>query len=139
MTKRTGSLLNRLFFCSIIIGLGTNVQQLKAQQYPDKDSTITVATLPNIIQYALKHQPIIQQALLDQKIVDAQIRSRLGSLLPQLNLNYLYQHNFQVPTNIINGTPIPLGVGNTSALQFQVAQNIFSQNLYCSQLQVYIF
>jgi outer membrane protein TolC len=57
----------------------------------------------------------------------------LGSLLPQLNLNYLYQHNFQVPTNIINGTPIPLGVGNTSALQFQVAQNIFSQNLYIAR------
>lgn len=139
MTNRKGNALPRLIICSAAIVLGSFFQNSNAQskeepaQYTGNDSTLAVADLPSIIQYALKHQPVIQQALLDQKIVDAQIRSQLGALLPQLNLNYLLQHNFQVPTNIINGNPIALGVGNTSALQVQVAQNIFSQNLYIAR------
>ncbi len=93
------------------------------------DSLLQEATLPRVIQYALKNQPLIQQALIDQEITDLQIRSRLADWYPQVNFNYLYQHNFQVQTSIIGGNPVRLGVANTSALQFTASQAIFNRDV----------
>lgn len=123
----TGSLV--ITFLLVFSNQSVNAQK-ETPAYPNGDSTVAVASLENLVQYALKNQPVIQQALNSEKLADAQIRSQLGALLPQLNLNYLLQHNLQVPSNIINGNVVPLGVGNTSALQVQVAQNIFSQELF---------
>lgn len=125
MNKRKPlTLLRFLFLCLV------PASTLCAQQYPNGDSLLPVATLDNVVQYALKHQAVIQQALIDERITNAQVRSRLSGLLPQINLNYLLQHNFQLPTNFINGNYIPLGVGNTSALQLAVSQNLFSADLF---------
>jgi len=104
-----------------------SAQQLSAQQ--SQDSVLTDATLPNVIQYALKQQPIVQQSLIDEKITDLQIKSRLADWYPQINFNYLYQHNFQVQTSIIGGNPVKLGVNNTSALQFTASQTIFNRDV----------
>lgn len=93
------------------------------------DSLLQQADLPNIIQYALKKQPVIQQALIDEKSVDLQIKSKLADWYPQVNFNYLYQHNFQVQTSIIGGNPVRLGVNNTSALQFAASQAIFNRDV----------
>ena len=41
-----------------------------AQKAPD---TLTNATLDACVQYALKHYPLMQQALLDEQITDRQI------------------------------------------------------------------
>ncbi len=128
MTRRKASLFYHIPFF-LIFGLFLN-RNVQAQQYTGGDSTLKLATLENVVQYAIRHQPIIQQALIDEKIVNAQIRSQLARLLPQINLNYLLQHNFQVPTSFVNGAAIPLGVGNTSALQLGLNQNIFSSELF---------
>lgn len=134
MTQTLSGNFKLLVGIGITLVLSLGQQQARAQktvpEYPGGDSTVAVATLDNLIQYALKHQPIIQQALITEKLADAQIRSQLGALLPQLNFNYLLQHNIQIPTNIINGNVVPLGVGNTSALQLQLAQNLFSSELF---------
>ena len=87
------------------------------------------ATLPNIIQYALKNQPVVQQSLIDEKITELQIKSKLSDWYPQVNFNYLYQHNFQVQTSIIGGNTVRLGVDNTSALQFTASQDIFNRDV----------
>jgi outer membrane protein TolC len=86
------------------------------------------ATLENIVQYALKHQPSVQQSLIDEEIIETTIRNKLSAWYPQLNLNYSLQHNFQVPTSVIGGNPIKLGVNNTSAAQFSLSQNIFNRD-----------
>ncbi|MEO6314261.1 MAG: TolC family protein, partial [Chitinophagaceae bacterium] len=93
------------------------------------DSLLQVATLQNCVQYALKHQPLIQQALLDQEIAERQIRVRLADWYPQVNFNYNIQHNFQVQTSIIGGNPVRLGVSNTSYGQFGLTQTIFNRDV----------
>ena len=86
------------------------------------------ATLENVIQYAVKNHPQIQQSLIDQRIVENTIKSKLADWYPQINFNYNLQHNFIVQTSIIGGNPIKLGVSNTSATQFSVSQNIFNRD-----------
>lgn len=117
---RYGALILFLFFFF-------TTQPLSAQQ--QRDSVLSEATLANVIQYALKQQPIVQQSLIDEKITDLQIKSRLADWYPQINFNYLYQHNFQVQTSIIGGNPVKLGVNNTSALQFSGSQTIFNRDV----------
>src|SRR5258705_5843281 len=101
--------------------------QLNAQQAAD--SILQQATLPNIIQYALKRQPAVQQSLADEKITELEVKSRLSAWYPQVNFNYLYQHNFKVQTSVIGGNPVRLGVNNTSAFQFSASQNIFDRDI----------
>ncbi|MBP7557124.1 MAG: TolC family protein [Chitinophagaceae bacterium] len=93
------------------------------------DSLLTQASLPAVIQYALKHQPAVQQAGIDEKTTELQIKSKLADWYPQLNLNYLYQHNFQVQTSVIGGNPVRLGVNNTSAIQFSATQALFNRDV----------
>src|ERR1041384_651193 len=88
---------------------------IASQANAQGDSILAQATLPNVIQYALNRQPLVQQALIDEKTTELQIRSKLADWYPQLNFNYLFQHNFQVQTSVIGGNPVRLGVDNTSA------------------------
>lgn len=118
MTYRKPLLFVAILFASV---------SLSAQQ--EQDSLLSNATLPNVIQYALKRQPVVQQALADEEITNLQIKSKLADWFPQINFNYLYQHNFQVQTSIIGGNPVKLGVDNTSALQFTGSQTIFNRDV----------
>ncbi|MBN8858391.1 MAG: TolC family protein [Sphingobacteriales bacterium] len=102
--------------CFIFSSLHSAAQQ--------QDSLLADATLPNVISYALKQQPVVQQAQIDERITDMQVKSKLADWFPQVNFNYLYQHNFQVQTNIIG-----MGFHNTSALQFGASQAIFNRDV----------
>ena len=93
------------------------------------DSLLPAASLQNCVQYALKHQPAVQQSVLDEEITERQIRIRLADWYPQLNFNYNIQHNFQVQTSIIGGNPVKLGVNNTSYGQFGLTQAIFNRDV----------
>lgn len=122
LLKRSSS----VFYTFLVIALFLGSTAVHAQQ---ADSLLQDATLPNVVQYALKRQPVVQQALIDEKITDLQIKSKLADWYPQVNFNYLYQHNFQVQTSIIAGNPVRLGVTNTSGLQFSATQNIFNRDV----------
>ena len=87
------------------------------------------ATIEDCIAYAQKHNPQIAQALIDEQITAQTIRSKLAEWYPQLNVNYSLQHNFQVPTSIIGGNPIALGVSNTSQAQLSLNQPIFNRDV----------
>jgi outer membrane protein TolC len=100
---------------------------LNAQQ--TTDSLLQQATLQNVIGYALKQQPAIQQSYIDEKTTELQIKSKLADWYPQINFNYLYQHNFRVQTSIIGGNPVRLGVNNTSSFQFSASQTIFDRDV----------
>lgn len=92
------------------------------------DSLLQQATLPNVVAYAIRHQPIIEQSLLDEDIVNNNIKSKLADWYPQINFNYNLQHNFQVQTTVIGGNPVRLGVSNTSAAQFTASQYLFNRD-----------
>jgi len=93
------------------------------------DSLLQEVTLPKAVEYAIKRQPVIQQSVLDERITDARIRSRLADWYPQVNFNYALQHNFIVQKTIIGGNTVQLGSDNTSAGQFSVSQYIFNRDV----------
>jgi outer membrane protein len=114
-----------IFILLALVLFGTNIVQAQSSA----DSILQTATLPNVVQYALKRQPLVQQSLLDQEITDFQIRSRLAAWYPQVNFNYLYQHNFKIQATVVDGTVRQFGVNNTSSFQLQASQNIFNRDL----------
>lgn len=100
---------------------------LKAQEV--SDSVLTDATLENIIQYTLKHQPIVQKSLIDEQITRSQINTRLADWYPQVDFDANLQHNFQLQTTEFEGQVIQLGFANTSTGQFNYTQNILNSDL----------
>jgi outer membrane protein len=113
--------------CMLAAGLFFS-QQISAQT-PSPDSLPGQVTVQQAVEYSIKHQPVIQQSLVDEQITQANIRSRLSDWYPQVNFNYNLQHNFLVQTSIIGGNPIKLGVDNISSFQFGVSQTIFNRDV----------
>jgi outer membrane protein len=97
-----------------------------AQKAPD---TLSNATLQACVQYALKHYPLIQQALLDEQITDRQIKSKLADWYPQINLNANYQNNFQLPSIAFAGSTVKSGTYNTSTVGVALSQNLFTRDV----------
>ncbi|WP_229253804.1 TolC family protein [Dyadobacter sp. NIV53] len=91
--------------------------------------TLNDGTLEDVVQYAIKNQPFIQQSVIDERVTENTIKTKLADWYPQINFNYSLQHNLIVPTSIIAGNPVKLGVGNTSAAQFTVSQAIFNRDV----------
>ncbi len=100
-----------------------------SQTQSGADSTLQQATLHDCVNYALAHQPAIQQSLLDQKIVNKEIDIKLSDWYPQLNFNFNFQHNFKLPTSIFQGRPVQFGVVNTSNANFTLTQTIFDRDV----------
>ena len=98
-------------------------------QNSTEQNTLNNGTLPDIIEYAIKNQPLIQQSVIDERITENNIKSRLADWYPQVNFNYNLQHNFIVQTSIIAGNPVRLGVNNLSAGQFTLSQAIFNRDV----------
>lgn len=121
--RKSRSFVLYLLVPALLLSIASNAQQTGA------DSLLQNASLPNVIQYALKRQPLVQQSLIDEQITALQVKSKLADWYPQINFNYLLQHNFEVQTNIIGGNPVKLGVDNTSAFQFGATQTIFNRDV----------
>lgn len=103
--------------------------QLAALAQAVPDSLLKDVTLQQAVSYSIDHQPLIRQSQLDERITDANIRSRLADWYPQINFFYNLQHNFIVQTSIIGGNPVKLGVDNVSAAQFTATQAIFNRDV----------
>src|SRR5215203_3769511 len=112
---------------ALLIFLFLFIQKFYAQGVTD--SLLAAASLEECIQYALKHQPEIKQAIIDEQITNYNIRSRLADWYPQLNANYNLQHVFQRQTSFFNGTAVPVGVRNTSSAQLSLNQTIFNRDV----------
>ncbi|SFP70725.1 Outer membrane protein TolC [Pseudarcicella hirudinis] len=133
--RKVGKTLHWMFFTAFLICKlpSTIHSQTISQENPPESATVKAekldnATLENVIQYAIKHQPLIQQSIIDQRITENTIKSKLADWYPQINFNYNLQHNFLVQTSVIGGNPVKLGVDNTSAAQFSLTQNIFNRD-----------
>lgn len=117
--------LKMIYLLQVVVTVFTLSPGAFAQQ---TDSLLEQAALPKILSYALANQPAVNQAEINQEITSLQVKNKLADWYPQLNFNYVYQHNFQLPSNIIGGNVVRFGVGNTSALQFTATQNIFNRD-----------
>jgi outer membrane protein len=93
-----------------------------------QDSVLTDATLEECVQYALQHQPDVNKSLIDEQIVNAEIKSRLADWYPQVNFDYSLQHYFKVP-RVSGGTALLAGTKNNSSAYFSLNQNIFNPDV----------
>ena len=114
--------------CIIALAILIFPYLLSAQQKPE-DSLLQNATIENCIQYAVQHNPNLQNAKINEDITEAIIKSKLADWYPQVNFNYNLQHNFQLPTINQNGNLFHSGSANTSGAQFGVTQNIFNRDV----------
>ena len=108
-----------IFFLNFIFFIAS----VKAQK--QNDSIVSDATLNQCVQYALSHQPALQQSLLDEQIINAEIKTRLADWYPQVNLDYTLQHYFKTPQFSSTG----VSVQNFSSAYFGLTQNIFNPDV----------
>ena len=113
----------------ILLGSFCPIFSQAIQESSKEAPLLEQATLQAVVEYAVKNQPLIQQSVIDERITENQIRSRLADWYPQINFNYNLQHNFIVQTSIIGGNPVKLGVNNISAAQFTLSQQIFNRDV----------
>jgi outer membrane protein len=102
---------------------------LSAQTRLEKDTVLINASLQNCIDYAVAHQPLFQKSLINEQVVNQEIKSKLSDWYPQLDFNFNLQHNFQLPVTVFQGRVIHLGYTNNSSAQFSVTQNIFNKDV----------
>ncbi len=92
------------------------------------DSSLQNATLQNCIQYAIKHYPLIRQALLDEQITEHEIKSKLADWFPQISFAANYQNYFQLPSAYFSGNVVKSGIYNNSTVTVSGTQNIFNRD-----------
>lgn len=98
-------------------------------QQNDSLPILQKATLQNCIEYAIRRNPDIQNAKIDEQITEARIQNKLADWYPQINFTYNLQHNLQLPTFIFNGNVSHSGSKNTSGAIFGLTQNIFNRDV----------
>ncbi|RYY29195.1 MAG: TolC family protein [Sphingobacteriaceae bacterium] len=100
-----------------------------------QDSLPPVVTLQECIHYALKNQPVLKQAAIDQDINERNIDIALSAWLPQVSGTGNYQHYFQLASSpIFNSTTnttvvTQLGIKNTSTLGLGATQTIYNNDV----------
>ena len=93
------------------------------------------AYLTDCIQYAIDHNPVVRQRLIDQEIADRTVRSAVSAWYPQLNSSYNLIHFLKLPVTLIpdlttgERRPVALGAQNTSTVSFSLSQSIFNRDV----------
>ncbi|RYU92018.1 TolC family protein [Mucilaginibacter terrigena] len=118
--------IRRLFVSNILLFLPfTLLAQTTA------DTTVTV-TLQQSIDFALKNQPQVKQANIDEQINERDIKISLSNWLPQIGTTGQYQHYFQRPSQIAAGTST--GGAGGSQQNLAVAHNVSTLGVQASQV-----
>jgi outer membrane protein TolC len=103
--------------------------QLSPTFAQQKDEKLEQATLENVVAYAIKHQPLIQQSQIDEEATNSAIRGKLADWYPQVNLVYNYQRNVQLQTVITSFGAFRSGTNNISSPQIYATQNLFNRDV----------
>src|SRR5690606_41330663 len=92
----------------------------KAQDTAQVNNSISQnATLQGCIDFALKNQASVQQALIDEEIGKRDIASALSGWFPQRSANAAYNYNVKIPTTVIGDAVIQCCQKHTSAFGLQ--------------------
>ncbi|MEO8884755.1 MAG: TolC family protein [Mucilaginibacter sp.] len=89
-------------------------------------------TLQQCVVYALRNQPAVRQAAIDEEINEKDIRIGLAGWLPQINSSGSYQHYFKgSPVNSTGSAALPAGTPNNefSSLGLQASQVIYNNDV----------
>jgi len=93
----------------------------------------TVVTLKQCVDFALRNQPAVKQASIDQEINERNIRIGLADWLPQLSSSDEYQHYFKgsplVPAGNSTSGSTPTRISEFSSLGLQASQVIYNNDV----------
>jgi len=93
----------------------------------------TVVTLKDCVTYALRNQPAVRQATIDEQINEKNIRIGLADWLPQVSSADVYQHYFKGLPAAAEADPAALASGTNlseySALGLQLNQVIYDNDV----------
>ena len=93
-------------------------------------STDTVVTLKQCVDFALRNQPAVKQASIDQAINERDIRIGLSAWLPQVSSADVYQHYFKGSPAAAAADPALGGnVSEFSSLGLQASQVIYNNDV----------
>ena len=98
-------------------------------------------TLAQCLGYALAYQPLVQQARLDERSNEADIRISLAAWLPQVGLTGTAQHYFGLPFTVFPdpttgiSTPRQLGVKNVTTIGASGTQVIYNNDVNLARRQ----
>ncbi|WP_046245831.1 TolC family protein [Hymenobacter terrenus] len=89
------------------------------------------------IDFALKNQPAVRQALIDQEIGERNLRIGLSGWLPQVQGTATLAHNIQLPVSVLPNFTDPsagpqilrIGLRNTSTLGLQGTQLLYNNDV----------
>ncbi|RYE21046.1 MAG: TolC family protein [Sphingobacteriales bacterium] len=98
-----------------------------------KDSLQGNISLQQCINYALRNQPVLQQASIDEEINERDIRIGLSGWLPQINGTGTAQHYFKGgPNAAVANIPggVPVDIRNISNLGVQASQAIYNNDVF---------
>ncbi|MGY4538318.1 outer membrane protein TolC [Mucilaginibacter sp. UYNi724] len=104
------------------------------------DTTTAVVNLKQSIEFALRNQPQLKQANIDEQINERDIKIALSAWLPQINSSNQYQHYFQRPAQVAAGTATgSTGTGTgtgtgTSQQNLAIAHNVSTLGVNASQV-----
>ncbi len=114
-----------------------NISLFSYSQKTQKTDSIPSFTLGNCIDYAMEHQPALNQALINITVTKINNRINLSGWMPQLNLSGNLLHYNQLPTALVinqanpGGPPLEThtGVSNTFIPVISASQTIFNPQL----------
>ncbi|MDR0793934.1 MAG: TolC family protein [Chitinophagaceae bacterium] len=119
----------RIFIAGWFICFATS-GKVFAQQTSD---TMASYNLSQCIDYAMQHEPALQQTLIRMNIVKATNAINTSGWYPQAGLTANLSHYLQQPTSLsnINGveTPVKTGIINTSVPGIGITQTIYDPSL----------
>src|ERR1700758_4676624 len=97
-----------------------------AQSNPD-----TTVSLKQCIEFALRNQPAVRQASIDQQINERDIRIGLSGWLPQINSSGQYQYYFKgSPVATTGSAALPAtNLNQFSSLGLQASQVIYNNDV----------
>ncbi|MDB5129958.1 TolC family protein [Mucilaginibacter sp.] len=96
------------------------------------DTTTSVVNLKQSIDFALRNQPQLKQANIDEQINERDIKISLSAWLPQIGTTGQYQHYFQRPAQVAAGGT---GTGTGGSQQnLAIAHNVSTLGVQASQV-----
>lgn len=94
-------------------------------------NTDTVVTLKQCVDYALRNQPVVKQAAIDQEINERDIRIGLSAWLPQVSSSNLYQYYFKgsPAAAVVDPAAANERISQFSSLGLQASQVIYNNDV----------
>ena len=94
-----------------------------------QSATDTVVTLKQCIGFALRNQPVLRQAEIDEQINERNIRISLADWLPQLNSSNEYLHYFKGSPVTSANPAVVSPINEYSSLGLQASQVIYNNDV----------